>query len=185
MLRSLPYFLCSLQRNLDADCDPTVPCTSHPQMYFLVAVSVLYSKKRIMNLADLFKTKNSPSTRSSWPRLMHTPICLAHYDPATKLPFPLSGKVFAQFFPFLRSQFQASFSWPENSGKENIPSPSLGPQTLNFSNLFTSFIAPTHLEIALVLWSVYMAQSLSPFSHTTLCISGGLQAYPHYYCVSS
>ena len=37
-------------------------------------------------------------------------ICLAHYDPAERLSFPLSGGVFAQFFPFLQSQAYASFS---------------------------------------------------------------------------
>ena len=38
------------------------------------------------------------------------PICLAHYDPALRLSFPLSGEVFAQFFPFRQSQAYASFS---------------------------------------------------------------------------
>lgn len=50
-------------------CGPTVPCTSHSQMYLLVVISIIYSK---MDYKPCRIVKKWKLARSSWPRIRHT-----------------------------------------------------------------------------------------------------------------
>lgn len=73
MIRRFPYFLSSLLRNLDAafTVAPQCPVPLIPRCIRLLSYPS-YIPKWTTSHAELLKNENSPSTRSSWPRMRHT-----------------------------------------------------------------------------------------------------------------
>lgn len=156
---------------------PTVPCTSRSQMYLLVVISIIYSKMDYKPCRIVKKWKLTIHQVFMTQDQAHQSASLIRTQP--RLSFPLSGGVFAQFFPFLQSQAYASFSWLEINGLETaLFHPQF--QTLTYSNLFMCLKAPTYLWYCTSFVMYICVQSLSPFSHARPHISGGFWQYLHY-----
>lgn len=158
---SLLSFLAPEKFRCHIYCGPTVPCTSHSQIYLLVVISIIYSKMDYKPCRIVKKWKLTIHQVFMTQDQAHQSASLIRTQP--RLSFPLSGGVFAQFFPFLQSQAYASSSWLEINGLETAL---FHPQFHRLSLTATYLCASKHphtFDIALLLLCIYVF-SLSPHS---------------------